>query len=139
MVVTIDGGQRQITKREAVVHQLFNKSTTADLRATKMLFDMMKDAEHKSGPPPRRPSRAHSMPRTRRYCSYLSRDCAGKSSPRSRHRRPRQRRRKPLMTDDQLTAQLHELKRRNEAPIPLIEMLDAPLSLDPNLSAKQKR
>jgi hypothetical protein len=53
--VTIDGEQRQITKREAVVHQLVNKSTTADLRATKMLFDMMKDAEHKAGaasPPP---------------------------------------------------------------------------------------
>ena len=32
------------------------------------------------------------------------------------------------MTDDQLTAQLHELKRRNEAPIALIEMLDALLS-----------
>ena len=53
--VTIDGEERQITKREAVVHQLVNKSTTADLRATKMLFDMMKDAEHKAGvatPPP---------------------------------------------------------------------------------------
>ena len=53
--VTIDGERRQITKREAVVHQLVNKSTTADLRATKMLFDMMKDAEQKAGvasPPP---------------------------------------------------------------------------------------
>jgi hypothetical protein len=49
--VTIDGERRQITKREAVVHQLVNKSTTADLRATKMLFDMMKDAEHKAGSP----------------------------------------------------------------------------------------
>jgi hypothetical protein len=47
--VTIDGEQRQLTKREAVVHQLVNKSTTADLRATKMLFDMIKDAEHKAG------------------------------------------------------------------------------------------
>ena len=47
--VTIDGERRQITKREAVVHQLVNKSTTADLRATKMLFDMMKDAEQKAG------------------------------------------------------------------------------------------
>jgi hypothetical protein len=43
------------------------------------------------------------------------------------------------MTDDQLTEQLHELKRRNETPIPLIEMFDAMLSLDPRLSAKQKR
>ena len=38
-----------------------------------------------------------------------------------------------------LEAELHELKRRNEAPIALIEMLDALLSLDPNLNAKQKR
>ena len=57
--VTIDGERRRITKREAVVHQLVNKSTTADLRATKMLFDMMKDAEQKAGggapaPEPRR-------------------------------------------------------------------------------------
>ena len=43
------------------------------------------------------------------------------------------------MTDDQLAEQLHELKRRNETPIPLIEMFDALLSLDPGLSAKQKR
>ena len=34
------------------------------------------------------------------------------------------------MTDDQLAEQLHELKRRNETPIPLIEMFDALLSLD---------
>ena len=47
--VTIDGERRQITKREAVVHQLVNKSTSADLRATKMLFDMLKDAEQKAG------------------------------------------------------------------------------------------
>ena len=55
--VTIDGERRQITKREAIVHQLVNKSTTADLRATKMLFDMMKDAEQKAGiaPPPPEP------------------------------------------------------------------------------------
>ena len=55
--VTIDGERREISKREAIVHQLVNKSTTADLRATKMLFDMMKDAEHKAGvaPPPPEP------------------------------------------------------------------------------------
>jgi uncharacterized protein DUF5681 len=55
VVVTIDGERRKITKREAVVHQLVDKSTSADLRATKMLLDMMKDAEHKAGgaaPPP---------------------------------------------------------------------------------------
>ena len=43
------------------------------------------------------------------------------------------------MTDDELAKELHELKRRNQTPIPLIEMFDALLSLDPGLSAKQKR
>jgi hypothetical protein len=57
--VTVDGERRKITKREAVVHQLVNKSATADLRATKMLFDMIKDVEQKAGvtswgPEPRR-------------------------------------------------------------------------------------
>ena len=57
--VTVDGERRKITKRKAVVHQLVNKSTTADLRATKMLFDMIKEVEQKasvatSAPEPRR-------------------------------------------------------------------------------------
>src|ERR1700730_4752050 len=55
VLVTIDGERRKITQREAVVHQLVDKSTSADLRATKRLFDMMKEAEHKAGvaaPPP---------------------------------------------------------------------------------------
>ena len=43
------------------------------------------------------------------------------------------------MTLDQLTEELHEMKCHNETPIPLIEMFDALLSLDPRLSAKQKR
>jgi hypothetical protein len=46
---------------------------------------------------------------------------------------------KAVMTDDQLADQLLELKRRNETPLPLIEMFEALLSLDPSLSAKQKR
>jgi hypothetical protein len=50
-----------------------------------------------------------------------------------------ERRGKAEMTDDQLAEELYQLKRRNEAPIALIEMLDALLSLDPNLTAKQKR
>src|SRR5262245_24513960 len=55
VLVTIDGEQRRVTKRQAVVQQLVDKSTTADLRATKMLFDMIKEVEHKAGvvaPPP---------------------------------------------------------------------------------------
>src|SRR5437660_5065457 len=52
--VTADGRRRKITKREAVVAQLVNKSAGADLRATKMLIDMLKDIEKKAGmaPPP---------------------------------------------------------------------------------------
>jgi len=53
--VTIDGERCKITKREAIAHQLVNKSTSADLRATKILFDMVKDAEQKArvaSPPP---------------------------------------------------------------------------------------
>lgn len=46
---------------------------------------------------------------------------------------------KAVITHDQLARELHELKSRNETPIPLIEMSDALLSLDPRLSAKQKR
>ena len=48
VVATVDGERRKITKREAVVHQLINKSATADLRRTKMLFDMIKDVEQKA-------------------------------------------------------------------------------------------
>ena len=52
--VTANGRRRMITKREAVVAQLVNKSAGADLRATKMLIDMLKDIEKKAGmaPPP---------------------------------------------------------------------------------------
>ena len=45
--VTIDGKRRKITKREAIVTQMVNKS--AKVRATKMLFDMMKEVEEKAG------------------------------------------------------------------------------------------
>jgi Family of unknown function (DUF5681) len=58
IVVTIDRRRRKITKREAIVTQMVDKSASADLRATKMLIDMMKDIEHKAGaampPEPRR-------------------------------------------------------------------------------------
>jgi hypothetical protein len=39
--------------REAVIAQLVDKSAGADLRATKMLIDMLKDIEKRVGPPPR--------------------------------------------------------------------------------------
>jgi uncharacterized protein DUF5681 len=55
VVITIDGRCRKITKREAIVTRMVDKSASADLRATKMLIDMMKDVERKAGvaaPPP---------------------------------------------------------------------------------------
>ena len=56
--VTIDGKRRKITKREVIVTQMVNNAAGADLRATKMLIDMMKDIERKAGvaapPEPRR-------------------------------------------------------------------------------------
>ena len=54
VTVTIDGERREITKREAVATQLVNESTRANLRATKMMTDMLKDAEKKAAvaPPP---------------------------------------------------------------------------------------
>jgi hypothetical protein len=57
VVVTTDGHNRQITKREAVIAQLVDKSTGADLRATKILIDMLKDIEKRTGavPPPEAP------------------------------------------------------------------------------------
>jgi hypothetical protein len=49
--VTIDGKRRKITKREVIVTQMVNNAAGADLRATKMLIDMMKDIERKAGMP----------------------------------------------------------------------------------------
>ena len=45
----IDGRRRKITKREAIVKQMVNESAGANLRATKMLFDMLKEVEQKAG------------------------------------------------------------------------------------------
>jgi hypothetical protein len=52
VTVTENGRRRQVTKREAVIAQLVDKSTGADLRATKMLLDILKDIEKQAGPPP---------------------------------------------------------------------------------------
>jgi Family of unknown function (DUF5681) len=49
VVVSADGDPRQITKREAVIAQLVDMSTGADLRAMKMLIDMLKDIEERAG------------------------------------------------------------------------------------------
>ena len=45
VVVTIDGRRRRITKREAIVTQLVNKSAAADLKATQIVLAMLRDLE----------------------------------------------------------------------------------------------
>jgi hypothetical protein len=52
VTVTQNGNRRQATKREAVIAQLVNKSASAELRATKMLIDMIRDIEKKADPAP---------------------------------------------------------------------------------------
>ena len=50
VVVTENGGHRKITKREAIVTQLVNRSATADLRAIKILLDILRDIEGQTEP-----------------------------------------------------------------------------------------
>jgi hypothetical protein len=83
--VTIDERRRKITKREAIVAQMVDKSASADLRATKMLIDMMKGVEHKAigdAAPPPDPCRLAAADKEVGRC--LSRGSAGRSCKRSR-------------------------------------------------------
>ena len=50
VVVTENGGHRKITKRQAIITQLVNRSATADLRAIKILLDMLRDIESQTVP-----------------------------------------------------------------------------------------
>ena len=50
VTVTENGKRRQVTKREAVIAQLVNKSASAELRATKMLIDRLRDVEKRAEP-----------------------------------------------------------------------------------------
>src|SRR5215470_1683929 len=52
VTVTENGKRRQVTKREAVIAQLVNKSASAELRAAKMLIEMMREIERKTDPAP---------------------------------------------------------------------------------------
>ena len=45
VTITEDGRRRQITKREAVIKQLVNKSASADPRSLKILLDLMLNLE----------------------------------------------------------------------------------------------
>ena len=50
VVVSEEGRRRKITKREAIVTQLVNRSATADLRALKILLDTLREIEGQSQP-----------------------------------------------------------------------------------------
>ena len=54
VAITENGCRRKVTKREAVIAQLVDKSAAADLRATKMLLDILKDIERQAGKAPAR-------------------------------------------------------------------------------------
>jgi hypothetical protein len=92
VVVTIDGRRRTVTKREAIVTQMVDKSASADLRATKMLIDMMKDVEHKAGdiaPPPEPRRLAAADKEVVQLFVGSSRGCEGRSCKRSQKQRRR--------------------------------------------------
>src|SRR5690349_9462125 len=45
VIVTENGGRRKVTKRQAIITQLVNRSATADLRAIKILLDIVREIE----------------------------------------------------------------------------------------------
>ena len=48
--VSDTGGRRKITKRQAIITQLVNRSATADWRAIKILLDLVRDLEGQTEP-----------------------------------------------------------------------------------------
>jgi hypothetical protein len=45
VIVTENGGRRKVSKREAIVTQLVNRSAKADLKAIQILLGMLRDIE----------------------------------------------------------------------------------------------
>jgi len=50
VTVTENGGRRKVSKRQAIVTQLVNRSATADFRALKILLDIVRDIERQTEP-----------------------------------------------------------------------------------------
>ena len=50
VIVVENGGRRKITKREAIIKQLVNRSTKADWRAIKILLDIVREIENRVEP-----------------------------------------------------------------------------------------
>ena len=52
VIVSENGGCRKVTKRQAIITQLVNRSATADFRAIKILLDMLREIESQTEPAP---------------------------------------------------------------------------------------
>jgi hypothetical protein len=50
IIVTENGGRRRVSKREAIITQLVNRSATADFRAIKILLDLLRNIEAQTEP-----------------------------------------------------------------------------------------
>ena len=50
VIVTEDGGRRKVSKREAIVTQLVNRSAKADYKAIQILLGMLRDIESDTDP-----------------------------------------------------------------------------------------
>jgi hypothetical protein len=50
VIVTENGGRRKVSKRQAIITQLVNRSATADFRAIKILLDIVRDIERQTEP-----------------------------------------------------------------------------------------
>src|SRR5215472_2328345 len=49
VIVTENGRRRKVSKRQAVIKQLVNRSAQGDLKAMQMLLGTMQEIEHRSG------------------------------------------------------------------------------------------
>jgi len=52
VIVTENGGRRKVSKREAIVTQLVNRSAKADYKAIQILLGMLRDIEGNTDPHP---------------------------------------------------------------------------------------
>ena len=50
VIVTDNGGRRKVSKRQAIITQLVNRSAAADFRAIKILLDLVHDIEGQTEP-----------------------------------------------------------------------------------------
>jgi hypothetical protein len=56
VVVTDQGGRRKVSKREAIITQLVNRSAKADFKAIQILLGLLRDIESDSDPQPADPT-----------------------------------------------------------------------------------